>query len=215
MSFTRIAFLALLIFSGMFPGHDALAQTPGRDQLLQFAKGLDTLESSFNQRVLAADGGVEDESEGQVWLHQPRHIRWEYGGEFPELVVADGTTLWIYDESLEQVTIKPQSDFAADSPLSLLSDIGSLDEQFEVREAGDLDGMSLLDLRAISKESEFGHILLGLKGDELRLMAMEDAFGMRTEIHFTEVHRNLPLEASLFTFAVPEGTDVIGDLPTE
>lgn len=193
----------------------AQTQTPGRDQLVKFAQGLDTLEARFNQRVLAADGAVQDESEGQVWLHQPRHFRWEYGGEFPELVVADGTNLWIYDESLEQVTVKPQSDFAADSPLSLLSDIGSLDKQFEVREAGDLDGMALLDLRAISKESEFGHVVLGLQGDELKLMAMEDSFGMRTEIHFTAINRNLPLEASLFTFDMPEGADLIGDLPNE
>lgn len=194
---------------------DLMAQQPGRDQLQRFAAGLDTFTADFAQRVIGRDGEVEDESAGQVWLRQPHNIRWEYGGEFPELVVADGLTIWIYDEVLEQVTVKPQSEFAADSPLSLLNDIGSLDEQFEVREAGEMDGLWLLELRAIDAEAEFERVLLGLQGDELRLMAMEDAFGLRTEIRFTGLQRNLPLEASLFSFYPPDGTDIIGELPTE
>lgn len=194
---------------------DLVAQQAGRDQLQRFADGLGTFTADFEQRVIGRDGEVEDESTGQVWLRQPHNIRWEYGGEFPELVVADGLTIWIYDEVLEQVTVKPQSEFAADSPLSLLNDIGSLDEQFEVREAGDMEGMVLLELRAIKTEAEFERVLLGLQGDELRLLAMEDAFGLRTEIRFTGLQRNPPLEASLFSFYPPEGTDIIGELPAE
>lgn len=194
---------------------DLMAQQTGRDQLQRFAEGLDTFTADFAQRVIGRDGAVEDESAGQVWLRQPHNIRWEYGGEFPELVVADGLTIWIYDQVLEQVTVKPQSEFAADSPLSLLNDIGSLDEQFEVREAGEMEGMVLLELRAIKTEAEFERVLLGLQGDELRLMAMEDAFGLRTEIRFTGLLRNPPLEARLFFFYPPEGTDIIGELPAE
>jgi len=193
----------------------AFAQQPGRDQLLQFAEGLETFTASFEQRVVGTDGKVEDESTGRVWLRQPDKIRWEYGGEFPELVVADGSTIWIYDEALEQVTVKPQSDYAADSPLSLLNDIDQLDEQFEVREAGDMDGMWLLELRAIDAESEFERVLLGLQDNELRLMTMEDAFGLRTEIRFDELQRNPALDADLFTFTPPEDADVIGELSAE
>jgi len=198
-----------LLSTGVF------AQQPGRDQLLQFAEGLETFTASFEQRVVGTDGTIEDESAGRVWLRQPDNIRWEYGGEFPELVVADGTSIWIYDEALEQVTVKPQSDYAADSPLSLLNDIDQLDEQFEVREAGDMDGMWLLELRAINAESEFERVLLGLQDNELRLMTMEDAFGLRTEIRFGELQRNPSLDADLFTFTPPEDADVIGEFSAE
>ena len=199
-----LACLALLL------SMNGWAQPVARAQLERFVSGLQTFSSNFDQRVIGTDGEVEDESEGQVWLQQPARIRWEYGGDFPELVVADGQQIWIYDEVLEQVTIKPQSEFAADSPLSLLADISKLDQQFEVREAGDVDGIFLLELRAIDSESEFDRVLLGLANDELRLMTMEDAFGLRTEIRFRQLQRNPELDPSLFVFTPPEGTDVIG-----
>jgi outer membrane lipoprotein carrier protein len=80
-----------------------------------------------------------------------------------------------------------------------------------VREAGDIDGMNLLELRPIEADSEFDRVLLGLRDDVLQLMAMEDAFGLRTEIRFFEVRRNEPLDTVLFAFTPPPGADVIGD----
>jgi len=155
---------------------------------------------------------VQDSSSGQVWLSRPQRFRWEYGGEFPEIVVADGKRIWIYDVTLEQVTVKDQSSAAADSPLTLLTDPSRLDEQFEVREAGDASGLQLLELRARSMDTDFERILLGLGADGLDLMIMEDAFGLRTELRFQEVKRNPVLDAKLFTFEPPDGVDVIGDV---
>jgi len=186
-----------------------LAQRTAREQLEHFAQGLNTLSASFEQRILGKDGALQEQSAGNVWLSQPDLMRWEYGGEFPEVVVADGSRIWIYDKVLEQVTVKPQSDLAANSPLSLLTDINKLDEQFEVREAGDLDELSLLELRAVDKESEFDRILLGMQHDELLLMVMEDAFGLRTEIRFSDLQRNQALDPKLFSFTPPDGVDVI------
>jgi len=207
-----ISFIRTLCFCLPLLAGNAAAQQAARDQLVQFAEGLETFSAQFEQRVIGTDGVVEDQSDGQVWLSQPHYIRWEYGGDFPELVVADGLQIWIYDEMLEQVTIKPQSDFAADSPLSVISNIEKLDEQFEVREAGDSDGLLLLELRSKNEEAEFERVLLGLQNNELRLMTMEDAFGLRTEIRFDQLQRNTPLDASLFTFVPPEGVDVLGAL---
>ena len=215
MSLNRVAGLApkwasLVAALVLLPMTASAQAESGREQLDRFAEGLNSLTSDFEQRVIGRDGDVEDQSEGKVWLRQPHFIRWEYGGDFPELVVADGKQIWIYDESLEQVTIKPQSEFAADSPLSLLTDIEKLDSQFEVREAGDVDGMLLLELRPKQTETEFERVLLGLRENELRMMTMEDAFGLRTEITFSGLQRNAPIADDQFSFTPPEGVDVIG-----
>jgi outer membrane lipoprotein carrier protein len=170
------------------------------------------LHARFEQRVVSGDGVVEDSSDGQVWLSRPQRFRWEYGGDFPELVVADGARVWIYDITLDQVTVRDQSSAAADSPLTLLTDPGRLDEQFEVREAGEASDLQLLELRARSAESDFERILLGLRNAGLELMIMEDAFGLRTELRFQEVQRNPVLDEKLFTFEPPDGVDVIGDV---
>jgi outer membrane lipoprotein carrier protein len=211
---SRILSLLLLLL----PACPAVAQQPADvavsavDMLNRFTAGLESLHAQFAQRVIGNDGAVQDQSSGEVWLQRPRMFRWAYGGDFPELVVADGERVWIYDEALEQVTVKSQSEAAADSPLTLLTDPGRLEEQFEVREAGEASGLQLLELRSRSAESDFERLLLGLDGAVLRLMVMEDAFGLRTELHFRDIERNPELPGSLFEFVPPEGVDVVGDI---
>lgn len=205
----RCAFVFLLLMAPALLVQAAMDQ-PGRDELNRFAGDLQSMHARFEQRVLRNDGGVENESSGEIWLQSPHFFHWNYGGEFPEQVIADGTRIWIYDEVLEQVTVKSQAEFNDDSPLIILTDIGRLDDLFEVREAGDMDGMQLLELRSHGSDSEFDRILLGIANGELRLLAMEDAFGMRTEIRFTELQKNPSLDSGLFRFTPPVGVDVIG-----
>ena len=183
---------------------------PARSELERFTSGLRSFKADFTQTVKSQDGRVQDQTHGQIWLQTPDKLRWVYGGEYPETIVADGANIWVYDESLEQVTVKPQSDNATDSPLMLLADISLLDEQFAVAELGDFDEMSLLELKSLDDESEFERILLGLDAEGIRLMAMEDAFGQRTEIHFDNILKNSPVEPQLFKFEPPEGADVVG-----
>jgi outer membrane lipoprotein carrier protein len=183
-----------------------------RAQLDAFSAGLETLHARFEQQVVSTDGAVEDRSSGEVWLQRPQRFRWEYGGDFPEVVVADGERVWIYDEALEQVTVEDQSAGELASPLTLLTDPGRLDEQFAVREAGETYGLQLLELRAHSEENDFERILLGLRNGALELMIMEDAFGLRTELRFHDVERNPAVDETRFSFTPPEGVDVVGDV---
>ncbi len=181
-----------------------------RAELERFASELKNFQADFTQTVISQDGRIQDRTEGQVWLQTPDKLRWVYGGEFPELIVADGHNIWIYDESLEQVTVKPQSEDTADSPLMLLTDVSHLDEQFKVTEAGDVDDVLLLELRSLDPEAEFERLLLGLDGNGIRMMTMEDAFGQRTEIQFTNTSKNTAVDEQLFSFEPPEGTDLVG-----
>lgn len=206
----KVFFLALVL-GGIF-GNVHGQDGPGRAQLEHFSDGLETLHARFDQRVISSDGVVEDGSSGEVWLQRPGLFRWEYGGDYPERVVADGKNIWIHDEVLEQVTVKSQSDAAVNSPLTLLTDLSQLDAQFEVREVGGDDQLQLIELRSRTAESEFERILLGLSEDVLRMMIMEDAFGLRTEIRFQQIERNPELDPRLFSFTPPESADVIGEI---
>lgn len=181
-----------------------------RSELDQFAANLDRFEAEFTQTVKSGDGRIQDQTQGEVWLQKPDKLRWVYTGEYPEIIVADGKNIWVYDESLEQVTVKPQSEEATDSPLMILADVSKLDQQFQVTELGDFEGMDLLELKSLDSESEFERILIGLVPGAIRLMTMEDAFGQRTEIHFENVRINPPFDPGLFQFTPPEGADVVG-----
>jgi len=187
------------------------ASGPARNGLEQFSRNLHSLKADFSQTIVAPDGRLESESSGEMWLQRPGLFRWSYGGDFPELIVADGEKIWLYDLMLEQVTVKLQSRLAEDSPLMLLTDPDLLDEQFTVTEVGDYEGMNLLELVSINSESEFDRVLLGFEGDQLALMSLEDAFGLRTQIRFSNIIRNPELDPELFRFDPPENTDVVGD----
>jgi outer membrane lipoprotein carrier protein len=178
--------LLFIVASAPLVAEEPKLSPPGsaRQQLDRFSDGLSSLRARFEQRVVDGDGKLRESSEGEVWLRRPRLFRWEYGGEFPEIVVADGERVWIYDVALEQVTVRRQSEAEADSPLSLLTEPSRLDERFAVREAGEALGFQLL---------------------------MEDDFGLRTELRFTELAWNPTLEAELFVFTPPDGVDVIGE----
>ncbi len=183
---------------------------PARTELERFTTGLEYFQAEFTQTVKSQDGRIQDETQGEVWLQSPDKLRWVYTGDFPETIVADGLNIWIHDESLEQVTVKPQSEDAADSPLMILADVSQLDEQFQVTELGDYEDMLLLELKSLDTESEFERILLGLDSSGIRMMAMEDAFGQRTEVHFENTVKNAPIDLQLFSFIPPEGNDVVG-----
>jgi len=204
--------LKCLILVLAMAGSHVLANSsgPARSELERFATQLDGFQAEFTQTVKSQDGRVQDQTHGKVWLQSPDRLRWVYSGEFPETIVADGSNIWIYDESLQQVTVKPQSDQGADSPLMILADISRLDQQFQVTELGDFEGMLLLELKSLDGESEFDRILLGLDSNGIRMMAMEDAFGQRTEVHFENMLRNPPIDPQLFTFTPPEDVDLVG-----
>lgn len=184
----------------------------GRAALERFAANLESFQATFDQVVLNSDGVAQDSNEGEMWLSRPSLFRWEYGGDFPEVIVADGEIVWIYDISLEQITVKDQSSLASDSPLTLLTDLSRLDQQFEVRDLGIDDRLAYVELRSIDEDAEFDRVLLGIEGEELRLIAMEDAFGLRTEIRIKTSQRNPQLSGDHFVFSPPEDVDIVGDI---
>jgi outer membrane lipoprotein carrier protein len=207
---TGLKLVLLIVFNLLASVALANSSGPARSELERFASGIDRFQADFTQTVKSQDGRVQDQTRGKVWLQSPDKLRWVYTGEFPETIVADGSNIWIYDESLQQVTVKPQSDQAADSPLMILVDVSQLDRQFQVTELGDFEGMLLLELKSLDDESEFERILLGLDSNGIRMMAMEDAFGQRTEIYFENMLKNPPADPQLFKFTPPEGADVVG-----
>jgi outer membrane lipoprotein carrier protein len=206
----RLGFVLLIALNLAASCVLASSSGPARSALERFANELDSFQAGFTQTVKSQDGRVQDETFGRVWLQSPDKLRWVYLGEFPETIVADGSNIWIHDEMLQQVTIKPQSDQAADSPLMILADVSQLDEQFQLTELGDFEDMLLLELKSLDSESEFERILLGFGPDSIRMMAMEDAFGQRTEIHFENILKNQTVDPQLFRFTPPEGADVVG-----
>ena len=174
-----------------------------------YVAGLERFGAGFEQLILSADGAVMESGTGEVWLQRPDRFRWAYHGDFPELIVADGDRVWMYDEGLDQVTVRLQSELAGDSPLLVILDLDRLDERFAVTELGTVTGLQFLELTARSADAQFERLVLGFANGALQRLVLEDAFGMRTELTFREVTRNPEIPESHFRFTPPEGVDLV------
>jgi len=202
-----------LIFALVLLASSAVAMAAARDQFNQFTQGIKVLDGQFSQQVFDPQGQLSESSSGQIALSKPRQFRWEYAQPFPQLIVADGKHVWVFDPDLEQVSVRQQSLEEQQSPLAGLIDPGVLERQFKFAEGGDHDGMSWLVLTPLQgDDAQLRQAWLGFGEGELRQMELRDALDQRTVIVFTNWRRNPKLAADTFRFTPPEGTDVIGDM---
>jgi outer membrane lipoprotein carrier protein len=187
------------------------AQAGARAKLAAFTTGLKGLDGRFEQRVYDGDGRQTELRTGVVRLAAPRLFRWEYLKPTPQLIVADGDQVWIYDPDLEQVTVRNQSAEEQASPLSVLIDPTELERQFKVSEGGSANGLEWLVLAPKQKDdASFKQAKLGFGPAGLVRMEMQDSLGQRTVIGFGAWQRNPKFAASTFRFTPPPGTDVVG-----
>jgi len=200
----------LLVAVAMLAG---AAHAGARDRLDSFTKGLQGLDGQFTQTVFDDNGRVRESSSGRVALSAPRLFRWEYVKPYPQLIVADGKTVWVYDPDLEQVSRRAQGTAEQDSPLAALIDPGKLDRDFLVEDGGAGDGLQwlLLKPKQDGDEAAFQSAKLGLDGNGLARMEIIDALGQRTEISFSGWKRNPSFARDTFTYTPPAGVDVVGE----
>lgn len=185
-----------------------------REDIAQFTNGLKGLDGHFVQRVFTSNGRLKEESSGRVALSAPRQFRWEYVKPNPQLIVADGDHVWIYDPDLEQVTVKNQNAEEQQSALTVLIDPGELDRSYKLADAGTQDGVKWVALtpKKVSDDSQFKQAKLGFDPQGgLQRMTIEDTLGQRTEISFADWQRNPKFAKGLFAFKPPKGVDVVGD----
>ena len=203
--FRPFAFLALCLASAGAQAADARAAFDA------FTRGLQGLSGGFEQQVFDARGEVKEASEGRVELQAPRQFRWEYQRPFPQLIVADGDHIWVYDPDLEQVDVRIQSHEEANSPLAVLIDPGELDRQFVVSEGGRSEGLQWLALAPRKEDAAgFESARLGFGPAGLARMEIVDGIGRRTLIRFSQWRRNPGFAADHFRFVPPKGVDVVG-----
>ena len=191
------------------PGMEPASRAP--ELLRAFLAETVTLEAAFSQVLLEDESQHAQVSTGRFYLHRPQRFRWDYEAPVPQLVVADGENLWLYDPDLEQATVRRLDDGLSDTPAMLLSGDGSLDESFRIGAAYREDGFDWVELAPRSGEADFAGVRVGFVDGVLASMELIDALGQTTIIRFEGVVVNEPLDAALFQFVPPPGADVIRD----
>jgi len=209
----RLRFAALVASFALLVSNLALAAGPARARLDAFAQGLHAISGNFTQTLTNADGQAGQSSSGTLVLEAPHQFRWDTLAPYKQTIVADGSRVWLYDPELEQVTVRKQDTEEAHSPLTVLTDLKQLDNQFKVTEQGERDGLVWLRLTSAGKDPQFEYADLGFDANGLARMQFKDQLGSTTDIRFSNWQRNPPIPPQDFNFTPPKGADVIGDLP--
>lgn len=199
-------FLSLLLFVCSL---DATAQT-ARQQLLQFSKNMNTAQVTFQQTVTGPNDEKVQSAQGLLQLQSPDKFRWEYTKPNPQLIVADGKKIWIYDPDLQQVTVKKQDALNQDNPLSALTKPELIDRNYKISELAKKQGLSWLQLIPKNLESSpFDKAWLGFDANGLSSMRLFDSLGQVSNFSFGAWQKNKPISQIRFQFKVPKGVDVV------
>jgi len=208
MQLIRLLFASALLFTLVPVQADQTASVQRLTGLLQKAE---TLTGRFSQLSLDGTGTQLQETSGELALKRPGQFRWHTDEPMEQLLVSDGKKVWLYDPDLEQVTIQTLDQRLTHTPALLLSgDVSSISENFEVshKEAGEVIDFTL---RPKAKDTLFDNLRLSFRSGVINDMQMIDGVGQRTNILFHGVRVNEPFAAGLFSFEIPEGTDVISE----
>ena len=184
------------------------ARADAADTLRDFVREVKSGRAAFTQVVTANDGVRKKTSSGQFEFLRPNRFRFAYAKPFEQLVVADGSKVWIYDTDLNQASSRRVAQALGATPAALLAG-GSLDAEFTLAAQPAQGGLEWALATPKARDGAFQSLRVGFKGKELAVVEVLDSFGQRTTLTFTRFEANVALEPERFRFTPPAGADVV------
>ena len=185
------------------------AQADAVDTLRAFTRDVKTGSASFTQTVTSPDGARKKTSSGSFEFSRPNRFRFAYSKPFEQLIVSDGSKVWLHDIDLNQVSVRLLDQALGGTPAALLAG-GSLEKDFELAAQPAKDGLDWVQATPRTKDGSVTQLRVGFRGKDLAALEIVDAFGQRSQLLFTAVQQGLALPAERFRFVPPPGVDVIG-----
>lgn len=173
------------------------------------------LRGRFEQRTeRAALGGAPEDAmvaRGEVVFAKPGKMRWRYEAPEPSLVVSDGKTLWIFDETAREVQKLPLAEgYLSAAGVQFLLGDGKLTDEFRIA-ARACDAAIVTLVLTPLRPSHFESLELGVdaKTAVVAETTVVDLFGNRTRVALADLRENTRPDAALFRFEPPAGVRMI------
>jgi outer membrane lipoprotein carrier protein len=186
------------------------ASASGLDQLRAFLEGTHSGRTAFTQTVTSRAGRPAKEASGTFSFQRPGKFRWTYDKPFRQVIVGDGTRLWIYDPDLNQVLVRTLGEALGASPAALLAGDNALERNFTLTGGIASDGLEWVEARPKAPDSAFQEVRIGFQDNLPQRMELRDSFGQLTRLSFSGFERNIRPDPETFRFTPPSGADVVG-----
>jgi outer membrane lipoprotein carrier protein len=170
--------------------------------------------ATVTQEMTIASLGKTTTARGTVAFKKPGKMRWELDHDAPQVIVADGSTLWLYQPKEHQVLKAPfDAAFRSTTPISFLTGVGRIAQDFDVSIDGTSANGQLVYLILVSRRDSatVGKLRLTVARDsgEIRGAEVHDPLGNVSRLQFDDIRRNQDLPDDRFVFQLPQGVDVI------
>lgn len=205
---SRFVLISLAAFLALAPPS---ASGSSLERFSEFINQTLTAKGDFEQKIFDRNRKLLQESRGTLAFSRPGKFRWSYAKPYPQLIVGDGSRVWIYDEDLNQVTVRKLDQALGSTPAALLAGNNEAMRAFRLSDQGAKGGLEWLEALPRNKEGNFERIRMGFGSSGLQIMELVDNFGQTTVLRFTSLQSNPKLDSGLFRFSPPKGADVIGD----
>jgi outer membrane lipoprotein carrier protein len=156
---------------------------------------------------------LSDVASGTIFVKRPGMMRWEYDKPDRQTITTDGKKLWVYKPDDKQVMIgKAPSFFGDGKGAGFLSDMKLIREKFKVNFEKDKSDHDYV-LKLIPKEQTVGitkiYLAISKTTFKIKKIITVNEYDDETVIELINSKFNLNLDKSLFSFIVPEGTDIL------
>lgn len=193
------------------------AQADGLKALETFLREVGGGQARFTQVVTSPPRageavGRSKTSQGSFEFLRPNRFRFEYLKPFPQSIVADGKTLWLYDADLNQVTARAQQAVLGSTPAALIAagtDLKALGEVFELKSGEPADGLEWVEARPRQQDGQLQRVRVGLRQGQLAKLEIADSLGQRSVLTFSQWQGADTVAPVRFRFTPPAGADVI------
>lgn len=179
--------------------------------LRDFVQNTQSARARFAQVVVDRNLKKISEATGTMQFQRPGRFRWEYLKPYEQVIVGDGTRIWIHDKDLNQVTVRKLDRALGSSPAALLAGSNEIERDYALTNLGNQEGLDWVEATPKTKDTTFERVRLGFGAKGIEAMELRDAFGQTTVIRFANVERNPKIAPEVFRFTPPRGADVIAE----
>ena len=198
--------IALVALAAAVPAASAASM----ERFQAFIRGTQSARADFEQKVYDRNKKLVQESRGSFSFVRPGKFRWAFSKPYSQLIVGDGEKVWVYDEDLNQVTVRKLSHALGATPAALISGSADVEQAFVFSDTGESDGLQWLDARPKERDAGFERIRMGFSASGIDAMELVDQFGQTTRLRFSSVQKNPKLDPGTFRFTPPKGADLLG-----
>lgn len=177
----------------------------------KYFRDMRSLQAGFYQTVYDSNLQVIESSSGLMYMLKPGRFRWDYREPNPQLIVADGEKIWLYDKEMEQVTVRAIDQALGSTPLALLTGDAPIENSFVITSQPSEDSMEWYSLSPMQEDVEFTQLRIAFAEGEMKVIDLVDAFGQTTRLQFNDLERDVEVPLDLVSFTPPEGVDVLSD----